>query len=93
MIHITRTAQPPELAPRLQQATKEVLRTLRVKQQDVRFVFMRQSRLWKEARPVLEHMFATWPEWDKNGDMKMPTGPGHGIAFHPDARGKYLVKD
>jgi L-alanine-DL-glutamate epimerase-like enolase superfamily enzyme len=48
---------------------------------------------WLEDFPVMEHMFAAWPEWDKNGDMAMPTGPGHGIAFQPDARAKYLVKE
>jgi len=25
--------------------------------------------------------------------MAMPTGPGHGIAFHEDARAQYLVCD
>jgi L-alanine-DL-glutamate epimerase-like enolase superfamily enzyme len=48
---------------------------------------------WLEDFPVLEHMFAKPLAWDKNGDMAMPTGPGHGIEFHPDARGKYLVKE
>ena len=48
---------------------------------------------WLEDFPVLEPLFAKQPEWDKNGDMTMPTGPGHGIAFHDDARAQYLVRD
>jgi len=48
---------------------------------------------WLEDFPVLEPLFAKQPEWDKNGDMAMPTGPGHGIAFHEDARAQYLVCD
>jgi L-alanine-DL-glutamate epimerase-like enolase superfamily enzyme len=48
---------------------------------------------WLEDFPVLEPLFAKPLEWDKNGDMAMPTGPGHGIEFHADARARYLVKD
>ena len=48
---------------------------------------------WLEDFPVLEHVFAKPLAWDKNGDMAMPTVPGHGIEFHPDARGRYLVRE
>ena len=45
---------------------------------------------WLEDFPVLEPLFANPPEWDKNGDMAMPTGPGHGIAFHEPTRGRSI---